>query len=61
MFLWRTDLATLTLLAIGQVLLSADAFMHNVEKYLHVKMLPALYIFCINSSAFQPFSLKQTI
>ena len=26
MFLWRTDLATLTLLAIGQVLLSADAF-----------------------------------
>ena len=27
----------------------------NVEKYLHLKMLPALYICCINSSAFQPF------
>ena len=30
----------------------------NVEKYLHLKMLPALYICCINSSAFQPFFIE---
>ena len=30
----------------------------NVENYCHLKMLPALNICCINSSAFQPFFIE---
>ena len=30
----------------------------NVEKYFHLKMLPALYVCCINSSAFQPLFIE---
>ena len=32
MFLWRTDLATLTLLAIGKVLLSADDSTNSLDQ-----------------------------
>ena len=50
-------------LALYDGILKRTTFIKKVmlKKYLHLKMLPALYICCINSSAFQPFSLKQTI